>query len=69
MGIEWSAESLRDARDVHGTESGRGVGRQTEGNSSILIGGDRCNGSSDRWVGMLWTRFPFRVGRAKLVGR
>ncbi len=69
MGIEWLAESLRNAREVHGTESGRGVGRQTEENSGILIGGDQCKGSSDRWIGMLWTRFPFRVGRAKLVGR
>ena len=54
MGIEWLAESLRNAREVHGTESGRGVGRQTEENSGILIGGDQCKGSSDRWIGMLW---------------
>ena len=69
MGIEWLAEPLREAEDVHGTESGRRVGRQTEGNSSILLGGELCDGSSDWWVGMLWTRFPFGVGGAKLVGR
>jgi len=69
MGIEWLAEPLRDAKEVHVTESGRRVGRQTEGNSSILIGDDRCNGFSDRWVGVLWARFPFLVGGAKLVGR
>ena len=65
MGIEWLAESLREAKDVHGTESGRRVGRQTEGNPSILIGGGLYNGFSDRWDDMLWTRFPFHVGGAK----
>jgi len=69
MGIEWLAESLRGPKEVHVTEPGRRVGRQTEGDSSILIGGDRCSGSSDPWGGMLWTGFPFRVGGAKLVGR
>lgn len=72
MGIEWLGGSLREAKEVHVTESGRRFGRQTrqtEGNSSIFIGGDRCNGSSDLWVGVLWTRFPFRVGGAKLMGR
>jgi hypothetical protein len=62
MGIEWLAETLGEAKEVQGTEPVRRVGWQTVGHSGILIGTDRCNGSSDSGSACLWTKLPFRVG-------
>ena len=55
------------AKEVHGTKAGCRFGRQTEGDSCILIDGVRCNGSF-RSVGRhVVDKVPLWVGGAKRV--
>src|SRR5712692_9347897 len=63
--FEWLAESLREAKEVHGTKPVGRFERQTEGHSGIwkapteatgpVIGGSACG----------WTRLPLGLGGAK----
>jgi hypothetical protein len=69
MGIEWLAESLREAREVHITELRPRFGRQTEGHSGFVKAPTDANGSSDRWIDVLVDKAPPLVWASKLIGR
>jgi hypothetical protein len=64
MGIEWLAESLREAKEVHVTELGCRFGQQTEGHSGFEKAPTDANGSSDRWIDVLVDKAPPWSGRA-----